>query len=285
VKVNNLSINQSINFDPANLFDPKNKTFFANSVKRISNQFAVQLLSKILNSEGISGFDPLRKDFADTAILLRNISLNNTFYFNRSSSKWGLDYNYLNNSTKQLLTYGLATNENIQQLLKTRFAISKSLNSNLIGKLGHRSNFSGVSDGNSFFQRYWSVEPALIWINRSIIRITTSLRHEERKNEAQYGGEFAQIQSANIEARYSQTAAGIVQLRFTFSQIKYNGLATAPVAYTMLDGLKNGNNILWYINWQRRVGKGIELLIEYEGRKAADQKVVNTGRMSLRAVL
>ena len=53
----------------------------------------------------------------------------------------------------------------------------------------------------------------------------------------------------------------------------------------MLDGLRQGNNLLWYLNWQRRLGKGIELLLEYEGRKAGSDPIVNTGRMSLRAIL
>lgn len=285
VKVNNVNLNQSIGFEPSNFFRKNQKNFIAKWSKIISNQFALQVSNKILNSAGIGTFNPIQQQYADTSILSTSTSLNNTFYLNRSSAQWGLDYNYLNNKSEQLLTYGLSAQNSTQQLGKIRVACSKSLTANMTFRWGKRSNQSGVTDGNSYLQQYWAAEPALIWLNRSAMRITSSVKYEERRNAAVFGGEQAEIQSANIEARYSQHASGIIQLRFTFSKIAYNGLMSAPVSYTMLDGLRQGNNLLWYLNWQRRVGKGIELLIEYEGRKAGTEKLINTGRMSLRAIL
>lgn len=286
IKVNNTSLNQSINFDPIYFLSPANKKKnIGKIVSNISDQFAVQIVKKIMNNAGIRSFNPLQQDYNDTSILLANTAINNTLYYNRSSSHWGLDYNFLHNKSEQLLTYGLTATQNKQHLAKIRAALSKKITLNLSGRSGNRSNFSGIEDGSSYLQKYWSGEPALIWLNRSVLRITTSLRYEERKNDIIYGGEKAKIQSVNIEGRYSQTSSGIVQLRFTFSKISYDGNINAPVAYTMLDGLKQGNNMLWYINWQRKVGKGIELLIEYEGRKAGTEKVINTGRMSLKAIL
>ncbi|HTN17839.1 MAG TPA: hypothetical protein VL092_09180 [Chitinophagaceae bacterium] len=285
IKVNNTALNQTLNFEPANFFQGKNKTRLARFSSKISDQLAVQVNNKILNTAGIRSFNPLGTGFSDTTILLANTAFNNTFYYNRSSAQWGLDYNFLNNKSQQLLTYGLTATQQKQHLVKLRFALSKSFTINMSGRRGTRSNMSGVSDGSSFLQQYYTAEPALVWLNRSILRITTSCRYEERRNELMYGGEKADIRSAQLEARYSQTSSGIIQLRFTFSQINYNGLATAPVTYAMLDGLKQGDNFLWYLNWQRRIGKGIELLMEYEGRKAGNEGVINTGRMSLRAVL
>lgn len=285
IKVNNVALNQSINFDPANFFSKKNKNYFSKFCSNISDQFAVQVSNKILNTAGISAFNPFSQSYNDTAILITNTAINNTLYYNRSSSKWGLDYNFLNNMAEQLLTYGLSKNQNKQHLGKIRIALSKSVTINMSGRSGIRSNISGTTDGSSYLQKYWSAEPALIWLNRSVLRITSSFRYENRQNDIVYGNEKAIIQSANIESRFSQTSTGVIQLRFTYSHINYNGLESAPVTYAMLDGLKTGQNFLWYLNWQRRVGKGIELLIEYEGRKAGLEKSIHTGRMSLRAIL
>jgi len=285
VKVNNVNFNQSIGFEPGNFFQQKDHSLLAKLCAKISNQLALQVANKILNNEGLQSFNPIEQSYNDTSILQTNTSFNNTFYLNRSSAKWGFDYNYLNNKSEQLLTYGLNANNSKQHLTKLRWALSKSFTANLNGRWGNRMNLSGIDDGSSFNQNYWAAEPALIWLNRSVLRISTAVKYEERKNAIEYGGEKAEIQSANLEARYSQNSAGIVQLRFTFSKIYYQGLINAPVSYTMLDGLKQGNNLLWYLNWQRKVGKGIELLMEYEGRKAGTDKVINTGRMSLRAIL
>jgi hypothetical protein len=285
VKVNNVNFNQTISFEPGHFFPKNQKTFLAKFSKIISNQFALQVSNKILHSAGIGAFNPIQKNYNDSDILITNTALNNTFYINRSSAKWGLDYNYLNNSSEQLLSYGLHTTSSKQQLGKVRAAFSKSLSANFIGRFGERSNQSGVADGNSFLQKYWATEPVLIWINRSLLRITTSVKYEQRRNAPEFGGEKAAIQSLNFEGRYSQNTTGIVQLKVTYSKITYDGLMSAPISYSMLDGLRQGDNLLWYINWQRRVGKGIELLMEYEGRRAGTDKIINTGRMSLRAIL
>jgi hypothetical protein len=53
----------------------------------------------------------------------------------------------------------------------------------------------------------------------------------------------------------------------------------------MLDALQKGDNFLWGMSWERKVTKGIEISLEYEGRKAGTANVIHTGRMSLRAIL
>jgi hypothetical protein len=285
VKVNNVNFNQSVGFEPGNFFRQKKHSLLARLCSKISNQLALQVSNKILNTAGIQSFNPIEQSYNDSSILQTNASINNTFYLNRSSARWGFDYNYLNNKSEQLLTYGLSANNSKQHLTKLRLGLSKSITLNTTGRWGNRSNLSGIDDGSSYLQKYWAAEPALIWLNRSALRISTSVKYEERKNDAAYGGERAEIQSANIEGRFSQNTAGIIQLRFTYSKIYYQGLISAPISYAMLDGLKQGDNLLWYLNWQRKIGKGIELFIEYEGRKAGSDKVINTGRMSLRAIL
>jgi hypothetical protein len=284
-KVNNVSLNQTLNIEPSNLFRNKDQNGWSRFISRMSDQFSAQIVNKVLAAAGISAYNPLVRSYSDTSIIIANTSINNTFYFNRGSTRWGIDYNFLKNSGKQLLTYGITSTDNVQNLVKLRAALSRSVTLNLNGKLGKRSNLSGIADGSSYNQQFWSGEPALVWINRSVLRITTSVRYEERENAPVYGGETAKISSFNTEARYSQTTAGLIQLRFTYSNIEYSGLSTAPVSYVMLDGLKTGGNYLWYLSWQRRVSKGIELSIEYEGRKAGTDAVVNTGRMTLKAVL
>ena len=285
VKVNNVNFNQSLSFEAAQFFNHEQKSRWAKICASISDQLSIQVSNKILNTAGLGTFNPLMHSYNDSAILMANSSINNTLYINRSSAHWGFDYNYLNNKTQQLLTYGLNANTNQQHYAKWRYAFSKSLNNTWSVRVGNKTNASGVLDGNSYNIAYWAAEPALIWMHRSVLRISSSLKLEQRQNSSQLGGEQAKIQGASVEARYSKSATGIIQLRCTFSNIQYIGTISAPVAYTMLDALKPGNNLLWYINWQRRLGKGIELFLEYEGRKAGNDAVINTGRMSLRAML
>ncbi|GAA4455853.1 hypothetical protein [Rurimicrobium arvi] len=284
IRVNNMMFNQSVNLDPANLLEGRRQAW-SKFLSRFSAQLAIQLNNKILKDAGEAVFNPAENRFADSTVLQTATTLNNSFYFNRNSSEWGIDYNAVNNSGKQLLNYGLTETQSRQDYLKFRAALSRSWTITLGGRKGLRSNISAVNDGSSYRQQYKAIEPALIWLNKSSLRISTSGRYEERTNDPLYGGEKADLRSLVLEARLSQATTGIIQLRITYSQINYSGRASSPVAYFMLDGLKKGNNLLWYLNWQRKLGRGIELFIEYEGRKTGSDAVINTGRMSLKAVL
>jgi hypothetical protein len=65
--------------------------------------------------------------------------------------------------------------------------------------------------------------------------------------------------------------------------INFSGLANSPIEYDMLDGLKNGRNILWSILFTKRVGKNIDLTINYDGRKPGSNDAIHLGRAQLKA--
>jgi hypothetical protein len=53
----------------------------------------------------------------------------------------------------------------------------------------------------------------------------------------------------------------------------------------MLDGLMPGKNYLWIIDITKRLSSFLEMSIQYEGRKAGDNGLVNLGRAQVRAIL
>lgn len=284
VKVNYVNFNQSITFDPS-YFWRDDKKHWQRFVSRFSDQLALQIGNRLLASQGLNSYNPFVNVADDASIIVTNNSFSNTFYFNRSSTKWGLDYNYLNNNGKQLLNYGVESNNSKQHLGRLRWNITRAWMLTLSGKGGYRAYLSALDDGRSYHIDNWSGEPSLTWLYRSVLRITGSYKHEERDNSIQYGGEHAKIESANLEFRLSKTSTGAIQLRGTYSNIYFDGLVSAPIAFTMLDALQKGDNFLWGMTWERKVTKGIEVSLEYEGRKAGNTNVIHTGRMSLRAIL
>lgn len=285
VKVNYVNFNFSLALEPGSYWEENKKTSFQKFLSRFSTQSSLQISNRVLSTEGLKAYNPFVATLSDTSILLTNTSIGNNIYFNRANAKWGLDYNMLYTAGKQLLVYGVEGNDSRQHLYKLRWNISQPISINLQARHGNRSYNSALDDNRSYDVNYWSGEPSVTWLYRATFRTTASVKYEERKNDQQFGGEKATIQSANLEFRYSKPAIGVVQLRGTYSNIQYDGLVTNPVAFIMLDALQKGSNYLWYMNWERRVGKGIELSLEYEGRKPGQSNIIHTGRMSIRAIL
>ena len=51
----------------------------------------------------------------------------------------------------------------------------------------------------------------------------------------------------------------------------------------MLEGLRAGANLTWGLNFQKTLGKNLQLSLHYSGRAANGQRSIHTGGMELRA--
>ena len=285
VKVNYTNFNTSLNIDPSSYWKEKQKGGFNGFLCRFSDQASLQINNRLLADAGFSAYNPFKLALNDSDVITTSNSVNNTLYFNRTNTKAGFDYNYLRTAGKQLLTYGVEGNSTSQHTGRFRYNLNSSFTLNLTGRDGARGYQSALDDGRTYRIHTWSAQPAITWLYRSLFRITTSVQYDDRYNEAAYGGEKAKVNSLDLDMRYTKAASGAIQVHVTYSNITYDGVAGTPVAYSMLEALTPGANYLWNLRWDRRVGKGIELSVEYEGRKPGTGTVVHTGRMTLRAVL
>lgn len=285
VKVNYVNFNLSLNIEPANYWETSNHNNFQSFLARFSSQSSLQISHRILANEGLKAYNPFASSLADTAVISTNTAISTFLYFNRAHVKWGFDYNLITNTGKQLLLYGIEGNQQQQHLYKLRWNLAKPIAIYLQTRHGQRSYHSALADNRSYELHYLAVEPSLTWLYKGIFRVTTSLKYEERNNHPRYGGETANLQSAQLEARFSQPSLGALLLRGSYAAIHFTGTPGTSVAFTMLDALQKGNNYLWQINWERQVGKGIEILLEYEGRKPGQVAIIHTGRMTIRAIL
>ena len=115
-------------------------------------------------------------------------------------------------------------------------------------------------------------------------RLVGSYKYDSRKNQPNFGNEKAQAHSLQLESKYNILSSGSIGTRFTFTTIRYNGVANSTIGYTMLDGLQAGKNYIWHVSFDRRLSKSVEMTLEYDGRKSASTPTVHTGRASVRAV-
>jgi len=285
-KVNYVILNHSLQLNPESLWvSNEEKKGWQRFVSRFSDQLSLQINNRVLATAGFSAFNPFAGNVQDTNIIANLTSISNTFFYNRSSAVWGGEYTTAYNAGKTLLTYGLEGNNLLRHAIKLRWTFLRSLTGNLAAQTGERSYRSSLNDGRSYLVRQNNLEPSLTWILRSAFRLTGGYKYDDRRNSPEYGGELALIQSANLDARLTTKTLGTIQSRATYANIRYSGAPNTSLSFVMLDALQNGSNWLWYLNWERRLSKGIELSLEYEGRKPGDNPVVHTGRMSIRAIL
>ena len=287
VKANYLQFNYSVTLDPRSLYAKKptqgiNKIFY-----NLSLNASLQKSKKTIADNNFL-FNPFSKILSDTALLSLSSFVSNTIFYNRTSTKWGMDFTQANNSNKSLLSFGFENRRLARYSSKLRINLSKQLVTNV--KLLYGENQLGTV-GVKFSNRNYDVaqkeiEPDLTFLYKSKFRATVSYRFADKRNIID-SLESLTSHTLNTELKYNMVSDGSILARLTYSRINFNAYPNAEnttVGYLLLNGLLPGNNILWNAEFTKRLGGALEMRIEYEGRKPASSNVVHTGRASIRAI-
>ena len=258
-------------------------------LSKISAQSSLQVGKKEVAAKNYV-FNPFSQA-NDAALISLSSIYTNTIFFNRLSSKWGIDFTHLMNKGKSLLTYGLESRNYRDLTSRLRWNLTKNFTTELTGKSikNQLINQNAKFGNRNYFVDQVSIEPKLSYIKGTNFRISVSYKFDERNNKE--GDKEKSLNHALIaESKYNVLSSTSLSAKFQYNQISYtskiavNPSANSTVGYIMLDGLLPGKNFLWTADLTRRLSNNIELNFQYEGRKAGTANTVHIGRATLRAL-
>ena len=286
VKANYLQFNYSINILPSAVV--KNQS---NGLKkflyRSSTSSALQINKKGISTGEIL-FNPFGQELADTSLISLNSFLSNTFYYNRTNTKWGFEATHSKSSSKALLAYGFE-NRNLRSITaKARYSISRTLVSNWVFKsIQNNLATSGYKfDNRNYRVDQYVVEPNLTYLYKSTLRATLTYGYTNKVNRID-SMEQSQMHALSAELKYNVFSNSSINAKLTMNQIDFNayqGAANTTVGFLLLDGLLPGKNYIWSIDFTKRFAGNIEMNFQYEGRKPGTAQTVHIGRASIRAI-
>jgi hypothetical protein len=288
--VNSNTLNEVLNINPASLLH--NAKGFGRLVSKLSITSNLQLTKKIYANKDVAlgeYFNPFPTGFnsKDTNIVTLNMSSRNSLYVNRLDPKIGgqFDVNYSRGRT--LLTSGI---EN--RLTRTigptiRWNIYKQLNIQSSYTNGLKANESGFDLPEAYRIIYNETNTELSYLFKGQMRIAASYYYGFKSNkEYEYGGQFAVIHTVTLDFKYNRHNKTTVGAKLSYSNIGYSDKAYTnnQAQYAILEGLANGNNLIWNASFEQRLSSAIQLILSYDGRKTGHDKLVNTARAEIRAV-
>ena len=94
--------------------------------------------------------------------------------------------------------------------------------------------------------------------------------------------ESARKTEISLDMSWRNSSYSSLELGFEYIDFEFSGETNSPVEFEMLQGLRNGQNILWRFSYIKRISSSIDLVLNYNGRKSRGSRTVNTATMQMR---
>ncbi len=287
VKANYVTFNYSFDINPRALINTSNAQGIFKFLTKISTSSSLQLTKKDI-STGKFQFNPFANKLVDTTLLTLNSFLSNSFFFNRTSVKWGMDITHSLSAGKSLLTYGVESKKLRNITYKARYNFDKRITSSIaLRSIINELNTPKFSNRNYSIEQKVA-EPSVSYTYGTSLRITASYSYSSKKNTL---GFFEKLTNNAIstDVKYNVLSSSTINTRFSYNSINFSAVdphasPNSTVGYIMLEGLLPGKNYLWSVEYTKRLAGNIEMSVQYDGRKPGSSRIVHTGRATIRAI-
>ncbi|WKN30632.1 hypothetical protein PZB74_16870 [Porifericola rhodea] len=217
-------------------------------------------------------------------------NLRSTLFFNRKQTTYGADLGIRNRRRKQLLNGGFEERIKEAYVLEAHWNLNRHWRVQWEAEQGEEIQRLEVNSqsGRNFHIQYYSLWPELAWQPTMNTRIATRYTFLQKQNiqhkSENDASELSDQHIVGLDVRLSKLMSYNINATLEYVTIDYQGQLNTPIAYEMLDGLQSGANIRWTLNWQQQLLEGLQLLMNYYGRKSQEKQTVHSGSLMLRAL-
>jgi len=280
ISTNKVILNQSLKIDPKKII--KNKKAF---LRKFLFTSRYRIDQKALN-EGTSGklISFINTGSTDSLVAFTN-SFDHNIFFNRGNPNYDIQLSYRSINNKFTQISGFENRFNHQYYSRIRINLRKTFDALLETAVGEKHlNRENFEDQN-FDIDFWNIIPQLNYRPTTKLRFVLKYKIEKNKNVRPGSNlEISNVNDIGLEVTWRQNTSSNLLLRFNYVKINFDGVQNSLVEFEMLQGLKDGNNMLWSLNYTRRISKNIDLILNYNGRKSEESRLVNIAGVQMRAI-
>lgn len=255
-------------------------------VSRFSNTSALLVDKKSLAEDILGRYSPFPNSTAANDMLAYKYSLRNTLFFNRSNPIYGADFRVVILENQQLLTQGRENRQDHQYTLGGRVNLGRKITCKLEGTQRDINSASEYLPDRNYTIDEYSLHPSVALQPSIYMRFTLGykLKRKEGITNENNLSQFTDTQETSLEAKWSKASAFTISTKASAIFQSYTGEENTALAYEMLDALSVGTNFKWNVSWTQSLFSGLQLRMQYDGRKSEDTDVIHIGSMNLTAL-
>ena len=253
---------------------------FLKILSKVSNKFQISVDNKsefqgkniILNS--------LFKRNDD--LLAYNIGIKNSFAINRSKERYSIAYTYAENEKKNSYSFGSNLHMNRFNKINITHKINSSTLFELVTNSERKINWSENFSQKNYKIKEDLIKPKLTYFYDENNRINFSYANTNIINLIG-DNETLQQQTFGIEMYFDTKKKDGAVINFKYYNNKFEGDNNSVISYTMMNGLKNGENYTWSFTFVKKLNKTLDMNVRYLGRKSPETPSIHNATFQVRA--
>lgn len=282
INVDSGRLNQWIQIEPAVQW--RNEEGLKGLLARISINSTLNLQTRLFEDAPGARFNPYTFDVSREGLVSNSNRINNRIIYNKLSNKFRTSYiNQVNQNKVQLLS-GFEQRQLTEHRLLTDYYFENKLTLQLETSLINNEFFSENFSQKTFDFDQVLIQPRLTWVLSNEMRVGTEYSYRNSKNIESLGGQTALQNALAFDFSWNKRNEFALTARFNFDNVEYSGDPNDAVAFSILNGLQDGNNALWNLGFEKTVFTALRLNLTYDGRTLGDLRPVHTGRARITAV-
>lgn len=276
-------LNHSLNITPSKILNRDNN--WKKFITRFSNQTTINLNEKTLKTnEGIFTI-PFTNNFTDANLISVNSNQRNTLYFNRSNPKFGVNYTWGKNTSKNILVNGLEGRLLQQNITEIRWNFYKQYSLQLKLEKQKKQRSSELFANNEFLIQSYIIEPTISYQPNPNFRLNLNVSYKQKNNADVFGGQATTYQKIGSDVTFAAVGKGRLNVQMDYIQttfdVKNQSNTNSPIQFEMLEGLQIGQNFTWQIRYQQSFQNNLQANISYEGRKSQTAPTIHTASVQV----
>lgn len=255
-------------------------------LQKFSNNTMWNVEKKVSSSDFFTRVSPFLRYIADEDLVAVRQTLRSTLFYNRSSPRHGVDVSFYSAQRKQLLSEGFEDLVQKDWKMTTRFNWEQKFNLKFLLHQGRRQSASDFLANRNYLVALYSLGPEITWQPSTYFRSSGNFTYTSKRNLTNAEiNEKAFHNQFGLDLRYAKAIKTTINAHLNYTNISYNGETHSPTGYEMLQALTLGGNLIWRVNWVRKIGEGLQFNLTYEGRDSEGlERLIHTGRMQVSAL-
>ena len=252
---------------------------FIKILSKISNKFQISVDNKSEYQDNNIIFNSL---FKGNDLLAYNISLKNSFAINRAKNRYSITYTYAENEKKD--SYSFGSNQHVNRFNKINIAhkINPSTLFELITNSERKMNWSENFSEKNYKIKEDLIKPKLTYFYDENNRINFSYENTSVMNLIG-DNETLKQQTFGTEMYFDTKKKDGAIVNFNYYNNKFDGENNSIISYTMMNGLKNGENYTWSFTLVKKLNKTLDMNVRYFGRKSPKTPSIHNASFQVRA--